>query len=45
MSRAIIGLCPIMALDDVYHTNFKMTATDEKAVLLISFSSSWEFVT
>ena len=29
--------------DHVYHT--KMTATDKKAVLLISWSSSWEFVT
>ena len=28
---------------DVYHT--KMTATDKKAALLISWSSSWEFVT
>ena len=30
-------------MHDVYHT--KMTATDKKAVLLISLSSSWEFVT
>ena len=30
-------------IHDVYHT--KMTATDKKAVLLISWSSSWEFVT
>ena len=33
----------IRVMHDVYHT--KMTATDKKAVLLISFSSSWEFVT
>ena len=30
-------------IHDVYHT--KMKATDKKAVLLISWSSSWEFVT
>ena len=30
-------------IHDVYHT--KMTATDKKPVLLISWSSSWEFVT
>ena len=33
----------IGVIHDVYHT--KMTATDTKAVLLISWSSSWEFVT
>ena len=33
----------IRVMHDVYHT--KMTATDKKAVLLISLSSSWEFVT
>ena len=33
----------IGVIHDVYHT--KMTATDKKAVLLISLSSSWEFVT
>ena len=33
----------IGVIHDVYHT--KMTATDKKAVLLISWSSSWEFVT
>ena len=33
----------IRVIHDVYHT--KMTATDNKAVLLISWSSSWEFVT
>ena len=33
----------IRVMRDVYHT--KMTATDKKAVLLISLSSSWEFVT
>ena len=33
----------IGVIHDVYHT--KMTATDKKAVLLISRSSSWEFVT
>ena len=33
----------IRVIHDVYHT--KMTATDKKAVLLISWSSSWEFVT
>ena len=33
----------IRVMHDVYQT--KMTATDEKAVLLISLSSSWEFVT
>ena len=32
----------IGVIHDVYHT--KMTATDKKAVLLISWSSSWEFV-
>ena len=33
----------IGVIHDVYHT--KMTAKDKKAVLLISWSSSWEFVT
>ena len=33
----------IRVIHDVYHT--KMTATDKRAVLLISWSSSWEFVT
>ena len=33
----------IGVIHDVYHT--KMKATDKKAVLLISWSSSWEFVT
>ena len=33
----------IRVMHYVYHT--KMTATDKKAVLLISLSSSWEFVT
>ena len=33
----------IGVIHDVYRT--KMTATDKKAVLLISWSSSWEFVT
>ena len=33
----------IGVIHDVYHT--KITATDKKAVLLISWSSSWEFVT
>ena len=33
----------IGVIHDAYHT--KMTATDKKAVLLISWSSSWEFVT
>ena len=33
----------IGVIHDVYHT--KMTATDKKVVLLISWSSSWEFVT
>ena len=33
----------IGVIHDVYHT--KMTATDKKAVLFISWSSSWEFVT
>ena len=33
----------IGVIHDVYHT--KMTATDKKAVLLISWSSSWEFIT
>ena len=33
----------IGAIHDVYHT--KTTATDKKAVLLTSWSSSWEFVT
>ena len=33
----------IGVIHDVCHT--KMTATDKKAVLLISWSSSWEFVT
>ena len=33
----------IGVIHDVYHT--KMTATDKEAVLLISWSSSWEFVT
>ena len=33
----------IGVIHDVYHT--KMTATDKKGVLLISWSSSWEFVT
>ena len=33
----------IGVIHDVYHT--KMTATDKKAVLLINWSSSWEFVT
>ena len=33
----------IGVIHDVYHT--KMTATDKTAVLLISWSSSWEFVT
>ena len=33
----------IRVMHDVYHT--KMTATDKKAVFLISLSSSWEFVT
>ena len=33
----------IGVIHDVYHT--KMTAADKKAVLLISWSSSWEFVT
>ena len=33
----------IGVIHDVYHT--KMTATDKKAVLLIRWSSSWEFVT
>ena len=33
----------IGVIHNVYHT--KMTATDIKAVLLISWSSSWEFVT
>ena len=33
----------IGVINDVYHT--MMTATDKKAVLLISWSSSWEFVT
>ena len=33
----------IGVIHNVYHT--KMTATDKKAVLLISWSSPWEFVT
>ena len=33
----------IGVIHDVYHT--KMTATDKKVVLLIRWSSSWEFVT
>ena len=33
----------IRVMHDVYHT--KMKVTDKKAVLLISLSSSWEFVT
>ena len=33
----------IGVIHDVYHK--KMTAIDKKAVLLISLSSSWEFVT
>ena len=33
----------IGVIHDVYHT--KMTATDKKTILLISCSSSWEFVT
>ena len=33
----------IGVIHDVYDT--KMTATDKKPVLLISWSSSWEFVT
>ena len=33
----------IGVIHDVYHT--KMTATDKTAVLLISWSSSWEFAT
>ena len=33
----------IGVIHDVYHT--KTTATDKKLVLLISWSSSWEFVT
>ena len=33
----------VRVIHDVYHK--KMTATDKKAVLLISWSSSWEFVT
>ena len=33
----------IGVIHDVYHT--KITATDKKAVLLITWSSSWEFVT
>ena len=33
----------IGVIHDVYHT--KMTATNKTVVLLISWSSSWEFVT